>query len=84
MQLKALLTVALAVALLSTVFTGGALAQNGDDAVAIQTNDQSNENAQIGIFEAQNSADQEQTQEIDFGDGDNGPPTPPPSDPGMT
>lgn len=56
MQLKPLLTVALAVALLSTVFAGSVAAYDGGDATAIQTNDQSNENTQIGIAEAQNYA----------------------------
>lgn len=70
MRFKSLLTVALAVTLLSTVFVGGALAQDDGDAVAIQTNDQSNENSQVGVAVAENSAeDVEQENEIDIDDG---------------
>ncbi|WP_227354198.1 hypothetical protein [Haladaptatus salinisoli] len=70
-------------ALLSTVFAGGALAQDGGDAVAIQTNDQSNSNAQTGIAIAENTAeDIEQENELD--DSIPVPPPPQPSDPGET
>jgi hypothetical protein len=66
------LKVLIALAVAITMVSGVTAAYDGGDAVAIQSNDQSNSNAQIGSASAENSAEQEQSQEInleiDFGD----------------
>ncbi|WP_227380124.1 hypothetical protein [Haladaptatus halobius] len=60
--LKVLIALAVAV----TMVSGVTAADDGGDAVAIQSNDQSNSNAQVGSASAENSAEQEQSQEIDL------------------
>jgi hypothetical protein len=57
-----------AVAVITSIAVDGVAAQDGGDAVAIQTNDQSNSNSQIGIAIDENTAeDIEQESKIDDG-----------------
>jgi hypothetical protein len=73
------LKVLIALAVAITMVSGVTAAYDSGDAVAIQSNDQSNSNTQVGIASAENSAEQDQSQEIDLEIDfvDNGPPTPP-------
>ncbi len=62
----------IALAVTVTMLSGVTASNDGGDAVAIQSNDQSNENSQVGIASTENCAEQDQSQEIDheidFGD----------------